>query len=53
MVGLSPGWLWLMLLVPTAIALSAIGLELLERFLVLGDTPPKRDSVRPVIPYKK
>lgn len=36
-VGLSPGWLWLMLFAPIGIALSAMGLEFLEKFLVSGD----------------
>lgn len=46
-VGLYPAWLWLMLFVPTGIALGAIGLEFLERFLVSGDVTPghMRDSV--------
>lgn len=45
--GLYPAWLWLMLFVPTGIALGAIGLEFLERFLVSGDVTPghMRDSV--------
>lgn len=35
--GLSPGWMWLMLFVPTGIALGAVGLEFLEKLLVTGD----------------
>lgn len=34
---MGPGWLWLMLFVPSGIALSAVGLEFLERLVVSAD----------------